>query len=125
MFYTSMYSVKVLISEVSVKHLPATLHKQPVGKSCPVHIPAGSYLLTQPLRMNFVDSMTIPLNYMEFLSVCRRGMLKVHKSNGLGDLGAPEWDVTLCLMLSYTIIYFATWKGVKTSGKVNKTLYST
>lgn len=45
-------------------------------------------------------------------------MLKVHKSSGFGDLGMPVWDVTLCLMLAYTIIYFAIFKSVKTSGKV-------
>ena len=45
-------------------------------------------------------------------------MLRVHESEGLGDMGAPTWQVTMCLLTAYTIIYFAIWRGVKTSGKV-------
>ena len=45
-------------------------------------------------------------------------MLRVDKSSGFGDLGVPQWDLTLSLLLVYVILYFATWKGVKTSGKV-------
>ena len=54
---------------------------------------------------------------------CRRGVLNVHESDGIGDLGPPKWDLTLCLVLAYVIIYFATWKGVKSSGKVGKTYH--
>ncbi|XP_067931327.1 sodium-dependent dopamine transporter-like [Watersipora subatra] len=47
-----------------------------------------------------------------------RGMLKIDKSSGFSDLGVPTWDVTLCLLLAYTIIYFSIFKSVKFSGKV-------
>ena len=45
-------------------------------------------------------------------------MLRVHESEGLGDMGPPTWQVTMCLLTAYIIIYFAIWRGVKSSGKV-------
>ncbi|XP_053562117.1 sodium-dependent serotonin transporter [Bombina bombina] len=47
-----------------------------------------------------------------------RLVLQIHKSNGLQDLGGISWQLTLCLLLIFTIVYFSIWKGVKTSGKV-------
>uniref|UniRef100_A0A6I8P817 Transporter n=1 Tax=Ornithorhynchus anatinus TaxID=9258 RepID=A0A6I8P817_ORNAN len=47
-----------------------------------------------------------------------RHVLQVHRSKGLHDLGGVSWQLTLCLMLIFTIVYFSIWKGVKTSGKV-------
>ncbi|XP_053222520.1 sodium-dependent serotonin transporter [Podarcis raffonei] len=47
-----------------------------------------------------------------------RHILQVHRSKGLDDLGGISWQLVLCLMLIFTIVYFSIWKGVKTSGKV-------
>ncbi|XP_009556762.2 sodium-dependent serotonin transporter [Cuculus canorus] len=47
-----------------------------------------------------------------------RQVLQVHRSNGLDDLGGISWQLTICLLLIFTIVYFSIWKGVKTSGKV-------
>ncbi|POI31037.1 hypothetical protein CIB84_005212 [Bambusicola thoracicus] len=47
-----------------------------------------------------------------------RQVLQVHRSNGLDDLGGISWQLTLCLLLIFIIVYFSIWKGVKTSGKV-------
>uniref|UniRef100_A0A8C0F8I6 Transporter n=1 Tax=Bubo bubo TaxID=30461 RepID=A0A8C0F8I6_BUBBB len=47
-----------------------------------------------------------------------RHVLQVHRSDGLDDLGGISWQLTLCLLLIFTIVYFSIWKGVKTSGKV-------
>ncbi|XP_066523176.1 sodium- and chloride-dependent GABA transporter 2-like isoform X2 [Hoplias malabaricus] len=33
-------------------------------------------------------------------------------------LGAPHYDLTLCLIVVWTICYFCIWKGVKSTGKV-------
>ena len=49
-------------------------------------------------------------------------MLQVHRSKGLQDLGGISWQLALCIMLIFTVIYFSIWKGVKTSGKVRRTL---
>ncbi|XP_037655395.1 sodium-dependent dopamine transporter isoform X2 [Choloepus didactylus] len=47
-----------------------------------------------------------------------RGVLHLHESHGLGDLGPPRWQLTSCLALVIVLLYFSLWKGVKTSGKV-------
>uniref|UniRef100_UPI0034E057A0 Sodium-dependent dopamine transporter n=1 Tax=Homo sapiens TaxID=9606 RepID=UPI0034E057A0 len=47
-----------------------------------------------------------------------RGVLHLHQSHGIDDLGPPRWQLTACLVLVYVLLYFSLWKGVKTSGKV-------
>ncbi|KAK7882524.1 hypothetical protein WMY93_028698 [Mugilogobius chulae] len=47
-----------------------------------------------------------------------RHVLQVHLSPGLHQLGAVSWQLALCLLSIFTIVYFSIWKGVKTSGKV-------
>lgn len=52
------------------------------------------------------------------LPLCRRGVLHMHQSHGLDDLGPPRWELAACLVLVISLLYFSLWKGVKTSGKV-------
>ncbi|KAG9341966.1 hypothetical protein JZ751_018283, partial [Albula glossodonta] len=47
-----------------------------------------------------------------------RGVLNLHESKGIQDLGLPRWQLTLCLVVVVFILYFSLWKGVKSSGKV-------
>ncbi|XP_036906808.1 sodium-dependent serotonin transporter-like [Sturnira hondurensis] len=47
-----------------------------------------------------------------------RHVLQIHQSKGLQDLGGISWQLVLCIMVIFVIIYFTVWKGVKTSGKV-------
>ncbi|KFO37926.1 Sodium-dependent noradrenaline transporter [Fukomys damarensis] len=47
-----------------------------------------------------------------------RGVLHLHESSGIHDIGLPQWQLLLCLMVIVIILYFSLWKGVKTSGKV-------
>ncbi|XP_063151901.1 sodium-dependent serotonin transporter isoform X2 [Candoia aspera] len=49
---------------------------------------------------------------------CIRHVLQVHRAKGLDDLGGISWQLTLCLLFIFTIVYFSIWKGIKTSGKV-------
>lgn len=49
-----------------------------------------------------------------------RQVLQVHLSPGLHQLGSVSWQLALCLLFIFTIVYFSIWKGVKTSGKVTK-----
>uniref|UniRef100_A0A8C2B1M2 Solute carrier family 6 member 3 n=1 Tax=Cyprinus carpio TaxID=7962 RepID=A0A8C2B1M2_CYPCA len=47
-----------------------------------------------------------------------RGVLHLHESSGIDDLGLPRWQLTSCLAVVIVVLYFSLWKGVKTSGKV-------
>ncbi|KAJ1203896.1 hypothetical protein NDU88_007677 [Pleurodeles waltl] len=47
-----------------------------------------------------------------------RGVLHLHQSSGINDLGLPRWQLTSCLVVVIVLLYFSLWKGVKTSGKV-------
>lgn len=62
-----------------------------------------------------------PHHRPSFLSF-RRHVLQIHRSKGLQDLGGLSWQLVLCIMFIFTVIYFSIWKGVKTSGKVRRTL---
>ncbi|XP_032629403.1 sodium-dependent noradrenaline transporter [Chelonoidis abingdonii] len=47
-----------------------------------------------------------------------RGVLHLHESGGIHDLGSPRWQLSLCLLVVVIILFFSLWKGVRTSGKV-------
>ncbi|KAM8854056.1 solute carrier family 6 member 4a isoform 1-T2 [Synchiropus picturatus] len=47
-----------------------------------------------------------------------RQVLQVHLASGLDEVGSVSWQLALCLLLLFTIIFFTISKGVKTSGKV-------
>uniref|UniRef100_A0A672H1R5 Transporter n=1 Tax=Salarias fasciatus TaxID=181472 RepID=A0A672H1R5_SALFA len=38
-------------------------------------------------------------------------------SSGIESLGKIQWDLSLCLLLAWTICYFCIWKGVRSTGK--------
>lgn len=40
------------------------------------------------------------------------------KSSGIWEMGSIKWDLTLCLLVSWMIIFLCLMKGVKSSGKV-------
>ncbi|XP_060788391.1 sodium- and chloride-dependent creatine transporter 1-like [Neoarius graeffei] len=39
-------------------------------------------------------------------------------SKGLDDIGQINWEMVLCLMAVWVLVYFCVWKGVKSTGKV-------
>uniref|UniRef100_H2ZFL1 Transporter n=1 Tax=Ciona savignyi TaxID=51511 RepID=H2ZFL1_CIOSA len=45
-------------------------------------------------------------------------VLRINKSEGIGDPGTVLWDLVLCLLLAWLIVFFCLIKGVKSSGKV-------
>uniref|UniRef100_A0A8C0DMP7 Transporter n=1 Tax=Balaenoptera musculus TaxID=9771 RepID=A0A8C0DMP7_BALMU len=47
-----------------------------------------------------------------------RGVLHLHESSGIHDIGLPQWQLLLCLIVVVIVLFFSLWKGVKTSGKV-------
>ena len=50
------------------------------------------------------------------LNFLRRKVLAL--SSGVGEPGSIKWDLALCLLLAWIIVYFCIWKGIKSSGKV-------
>ncbi|KAG2469695.1 SC6A2 protein, partial [Polypterus senegalus] len=47
-----------------------------------------------------------------------RNVLGRHASDGIHDLGLPNWKLSMCLVVVLFILFFSLSKGVKTSGKV-------
>ncbi|XP_031148953.1 sodium- and chloride-dependent creatine transporter 1 [Sander lucioperca] len=39
-------------------------------------------------------------------------------SSGLDETGEFNWELTLCLMAVWVMVYFCVWKGVKSTGKI-------
>lgn len=53
--------------------------------------------------------------------ICRcssRRVQEVDKADGFNDLGKIKWELALCLIVVFIFVYFALWKGIKSSGKV-------
>ncbi|KAL8591588.1 hypothetical protein ACOMHN_055555 [Nucella lapillus] len=44
-------------------------------------------------------------------------VLEVNKSQGIEDLGNVRWQLVLCLMAVFVIVFFCCWKGTKSTGK--------
>jgi len=45
-------------------------------------------------------------------------VLRVQDSQGIDDLGTPQWPLVLCIGAVYCLLYISLFKGVKSSGKV-------
>ncbi|NXQ27596.1 SC6A7 protein, partial [Alaudala cheleensis] len=65
---------------------------------------------------------TLPVNLSNTVSPSEeywsRYVLHIQGSSGIGDPGRIRWNLCLCLLLSWTIVYLCILKGVKSSGKV-------
>ncbi|KRX80151.1 Sodium-dependent serotonin transporter [Trichinella sp. T6] len=46
-----------------------------------------------------------------------RRVLEIQNSDGLDNLGNIRWPLLLCLLVIYTIVYFAIWRRPLSSGK--------
>ncbi|XP_016846984.1 sodium-dependent proline transporter isoform X2 [Anolis carolinensis] len=64
----------------------------------------------------------VPLNLSNTVSPSEeywsRYVLHIQESSGIGDPGAIRWNLCLCLLLAWVIVYLCILKGVKSSGKV-------
>ena len=53
------------------------------------------------------------------IHICfRRYVLENYKAAGLHDMGGLKWELSVCLMFVFIVVYFSLWKGIKGSGKV-------
>lgn len=48
--------------------------------------------------------------------LCRNKVLRL--SGDLSEPGEMNWQMILCLVTTWVIVYFCIWKGVKSTGKV-------
>jgi hypothetical protein len=53
------------------------------------------------------------------LVFCSRRVQEVHKADAFNNLGRIKWELAVCLLVVFVFVYFALWKGIKSSGKVN------
>ncbi|CAC5404892.1 SLC6A4 [Mytilus coruscus] len=44
-------------------------------------------------------------------------VLEDQKAYGIERIGSPKWQMVLCLIAVFVIVYFSLWKGIKSSGK--------
>uniref|UniRef100_A0A3P9LHG2 Transporter n=1 Tax=Oryzias latipes TaxID=8090 RepID=A0A3P9LHG2_ORYLA len=74
----------------------------------------------QHINASFFDKNTSYANnkFTPASEYYERGVLHLHESKGIEDLGLPRLELTLCLVVVVFILYFSLWKGVKSSGKV-------
>eukprot|EP00079_Xenopus_tropicalis_P035191 XP_017948962.1 PREDICTED: sodium-dependent noradrenaline transporter [Xenopus tropicalis] len=77
---------------------------------------------TDPMLLN-MSMISYNTKYSKFKTTpaaefYERGVLHLHESNGIHDLGQPRWQLTICLIVVLIVLFFSLWKGVKTSGKV-------
>jgi hypothetical protein len=43
-------------------------------------------------------------------------VLEMQRSEGLHEMGYPKWQLVLCLLIVYSMLYLSLFKGVKSSG---------
>ena len=67
-----------------------------------------------------VDNMRkSPVHVFNVFALTRRRVLGIHLSSGVQDAVGIKWDLCLCLLLAWIVVYFCIWKGIRTSGKVS------
>lgn len=45
-------------------------------------------------------------------------VLGVTQSSGLGDPGAVQWPLALCLLAAWSLVFLCTLRGIRSTGKV-------
>ncbi|KAJ3637606.1 hypothetical protein MTP99_001051 [Tenebrio molitor] len=78
-------------------------------------LPGTSNVTTRPPIFNDTTPTNRHTPASEFF---HRAVLEMQWSDGLHEMGYPKWQLVLCLMLVYVMLYISLFKGVKSSGKV-------
>ncbi|CAH8681896.1 unnamed protein product [Schistosoma haematobium] len=83
--------------------------------------PACRVFTNQPINSSIIEN-TTHISNVSLITVdatteyWERRVLKI--SDGIHDIGTVQWDLALCLLLTWVIIYLCIWKGIKTSAKI-------
>ena len=59
----------------------------------------------------------VSIGYVSLFLFRRRKVLRM--SDGIEDVGAPVWDLSLCLLLSWIVCYLSAFKGIRLTAKVS------
>ncbi|XP_044263787.1 sodium-dependent noradrenaline transporter-like isoform X1 [Tribolium madens] len=78
-------------------------------------LPGTSNVTTRPPVFNDTTPTNRHTPASEFF---HRAVLEMQWSDGLHEMGYPKWQLVLCLMIVYVMLYISLFKGVKSSGKV-------
>ncbi|KYB26417.1 sodium-dependent noradrenaline transporter isoform X1 [Tribolium castaneum] len=78
-------------------------------------LPGASNVTTRPPVFNDTTPTNRHTPASEFF---HRAVLEMQWSDGLHEMGYPKWQLVLCLMIVYVMLYISLFKGVKSSGKV-------
>ncbi|CAI2736833.1 unnamed protein product [Schistosoma spindalis] len=85
--------------------------------------PACRVFSNQPINSTIIENTTYNTTYnISLITVdatteyWERRVLKI--SDGIHNIGTIQWDLALCLLLTWVIIYLCIWKGIKTSAKI-------
>ncbi|XP_076435264.1 sodium-dependent dopamine transporter-like [Babylonia areolata] len=78
---------------------------------------SSSSNVTSSMLLNVTSNFTMTKR-SSALEYFERGMLSLHESDGIFNVGKIKWQMVLCLLGVYFICYFSLWKGIHTSGKV-------
>nr|XP_002127765.1 sodium- and chloride-dependent taurine transporter [Ciona intestinalis]XP_026694251.1 sodium- and chloride-dependent taurine transporter [Ciona intestinalis]XP_026694252.1 sodium- and chloride-dependent taurine transporter [Ciona intestinalis]XP_026694253.1 sodium- and chloride-dependent taurine transporter [Ciona intestinalis] len=65
---------------------------------------------------NVSSSLNVSMRVSSVREYWERGVLG--KSPGIGEVGSIRWELLLCLLLTWIIIYFCIWKGIGWTSKV-------
>uniref|UniRef100_A0A8C6TEU6 Transporter n=1 Tax=Neogobius melanostomus TaxID=47308 RepID=A0A8C6TEU6_9GOBI len=75
----------------------------------------GFYYLIHSFTANLFANSSWFLTFCDF-EFSRNKVLNI--SSGLDEPGSMSWELTLCLMAVWIMVYFCVWKGVKSTGKI-------
>jgi len=53
-------------------------------------------------------------------TICIQRLGVLGKSAGIGEVGQVRWELLLCLLLTWVILYFCIWRGIGWTSKVSK-----
>ncbi|XP_064418063.1 sodium- and chloride-dependent creatine transporter 1-like [Latimeria chalumnae] len=75
------------------------------------HVEECSNATFRNMTCSVLEEKTSPVNEFWLYK-----MLKV--SSGVDEPGSINWELVLCLLAAWTLVYFCVWKGVKLTGKI-------
>lgn len=64
-------------------------------------------------------SICSPFTFLCFVVFLGNRYSVLNEKDSIDDgLGAPSWELVVCLLICYVLLFFTLWKGVASSGKV-------